>query len=63
MKPALRSWFSDQPAGRDSIRDGQQRDGATPTLGDVLTEAGLLLAVHLASAFAVTLTLRLCGIA
>jgi len=37
--------------------------GDCPTSGDVLTEIGLLLAIHLAVAFAVALTLRLFGIA
>jgi hypothetical protein len=34
-----------------------------PRFGDVMSEIGLLLAIHLAVAFAVALTLRLCGIA
>ena len=34
-----------------------------PTPGEVLTEIGLLLAIHLALAFAVAVTLRLFGIA
>jgi len=37
--------------------------GDFPTPGQVLTEIGLLLSIHLAAAFAVVLTLRLCGIA
>jgi hypothetical protein len=34
-----------------------------PTPGEVLTEIGVLLTIHLAVAFAVTVTLRLFGIA
>lgn len=37
--------------------------GDCPTPGEVLTEIGLLLAIHLAAAFAVAVTLRLFGIA
>jgi hypothetical protein len=37
--------------------------GDCPTPGEVLTEIGVLLAIHLAAAFAVAVTLRLFGIA
>jgi hypothetical protein len=37
--------------------------GECPTPGEVLTEIGLLLTLHLAVALAVALTLRLFGIA
>jgi hypothetical protein len=37
--------------------------GDRPTAGEVLTEIGLLLAIHLIVALAVTETLRLLGIA
>jgi hypothetical protein len=37
--------------------------GDCPTPGEVLTEIGLLLMIHLTVAFAVTVTLRLFGIA
>ena len=63
MKPVLPSWISDEPIGRGGVHDSPQRDGNTPTPGEVLSEAGLLLAIHLALAVAVTLTLQLCGIA
>jgi hypothetical protein len=63
MKPVFRSWSSDERATHD-VADGDRRPPAgAPTPGEVLTEAGLLLAIHLAVAFAVALTLRLCGIA
>ena len=63
MKPFFRPWPSDEPVIHDAV-DGDRRPvSGVPTPGEVLTEAGLLLAVHLAVAFAVALTLRLCGIA
>ena len=37
--------------------------GDCPTPGEVLTEIGVLLAIHLAAAIAVAVTLRLLGIA
>ncbi len=37
--------------------------GDFPTPGEVLTDIGLLLAIHLAAAIAVVVTLRLFGIA
>jgi hypothetical protein len=37
--------------------------GDYPTPGEVLTEIGLLLTIHLAAAFAIALILRLFGIA
>ena len=37
--------------------------GDYPTPGEVLAEIGMLLAIHLAAAIAVTVTLRLFGIA
>ena len=37
--------------------------GGYPTPGEVLAEIGMLLAIHLAAAIAVTVTLRLFGIA
>jgi len=37
--------------------------GGYPTPGEVLTEIGMLLTIHLAAAFAVAVTLRLLGIA
>ena len=37
--------------------------GDYPTPGEVLTEIGVLLTIHLAAAFAVAVTLRLFGIA
>ena len=37
--------------------------GGYPTPGEVLTEIGMLLAIHLAAAIAVAVTLRLFGIA
>jgi hypothetical protein len=37
--------------------------GDYPTPGEVLTEIGVLLAIHLAAAIAVAVTLRLFGIA
>jgi hypothetical protein len=50
-------------------RSAEAHDEAPPVAGDyprpgeVLTEIGLLLAIHLAVAFAVALTLRLLAIA
>jgi hypothetical protein len=63
MKPALRLWSSDERVTPVVTGDDRPRGDSTPTPGEVLTEAGLLLAIHLAVAFAVALTLRLCGIA
>jgi len=57
MKPASPLWSSSKRAVHQAIGDD------TPTPGEVLTEAGMLLAIHLAVAFAVALSLRLCGIA
>ena len=37
--------------------------GGYPTPGEVLAEIGMLLMIHLAVAFAITVTLRLFGIA
>ena len=46
----------------DSDRRAPSATGDYPTPGEVLAEIGLLLLLHLAVAFAVTLTLRLFGI-
>jgi hypothetical protein len=54
---------------RSSWRTAETGRGAPPAAGDfhsfreVVGEIGLLLAIHLAAAFAVGLTLRLFGIA
>ena len=63
MKPVSRLWPSSAPPAHQAIGDDRWRSDATPTPGEVLTEAGMLLAIHLAVAFAVALSLRLCGIA
>src|SRR5262245_43051103 len=63
MKPALRLWSSSAPAAHQAIGDDRWCSDATPTPGEVLTEVGVLLAIHLAVAVAVALCLRLCGVA
>ena len=63
MKPAVPPWSSDEHAAPVGAGGERPQDDDTPTPGEVLAEAGLLLAIHLAVAFAVALTLRLCGIA
>ena len=63
MKPAFRPWSPDEHAAPVATGDERPPMDGAPTPGEVLTEAGLLLAIHLAVAFAVALTLRLCGIA
>ena len=63
MKPAIRPWSPEERATPVAAGDERPHVDGTPTPGEVLTEAGLLLAIHLAVAFAVALTLRLCGIA
>jgi hypothetical protein len=47
-------WADGQPAVDDT--------SATPRVGEVVSEIGLMLAIHLAVAFAVVLTLGACGI-
>ena len=59
MKVYLRSLWRSIEADRTQ----QRVAGDYPSPGEVLTEIGLLLAIHLAVAFAVALTLRLYGIA
>jgi len=63
MKPVSRLWPSSERPAPQAIGDDRRRGDDTPTPGELLTEAGLLLAIHLAVAFAVVLTLRVCGIA
>ena len=59
MRVPIRSlWRSVDAADRAPSATGDY-----PTPGEVLTEIGLLLAIHLALAFAVAVTLRLFGIA
>jgi hypothetical protein len=62
MKSALRHLR--RPAGH-AVRLRRQRalpDKDIPAWGDVLAEIGLILAIHLGVALAVTLTLRASGI-
>jgi hypothetical protein len=47
----------------DTDHPAPSATGDFPTPGGVLTEIGLLLMIHLAVAFAVTVTLRMLGIA
>jgi hypothetical protein len=46
-----------------AVHADKELPAATPHPGEVIFEIGVLLAVHLAVAFAVALTLQLCGIA
>ncbi|MBI2735564.1 MAG: hypothetical protein HYX38_03300 [Rhodospirillales bacterium] len=47
----------------DADHRASSATGEHPTPGEVLTEIGMLLTIHLAAAFAIALTLRLFGIA
>ncbi len=53
MRPAI-----PQASSPPSVEDV----GATPRVGEVVSEIGLMLAIHLAVALAVVLTLTACGI-
>jgi hypothetical protein len=47
----------------DSDHRAPSAAGNCPTPGEVLTEIGMLLTIHLAAAFAVAVTLRFFGVA
>ena len=63
MKSALRPWSPDERVTPFVAGDDRPPGDGAPTPGEVLSEVGLLLAIHLAVAFAVSMTLRLWGIA
>jgi hypothetical protein len=59
MRLPIRAFWRSADIGRQA----PSAAGGHPTPGDMLTEIGLLLTIHLAVAFAIALALRWFGIA